>query len=94
MSKRFLLVSFATLWVYAAPCEAQQQEQDSLTALQERVEQLEAQLEQMADLVIRLEARLQLQEQRTLRGSPTGSHNHRPVEISNFDNEVLRVVRG
>ena len=51
-------------------------------------------VEQLTDLVIRLEARLRLQEQKTLTGAPSSRHQHRPVEISNFDNDVLRVVRG
>ena len=83
------------LFVLAVPCEAQEtQQQDSLAVLQQKVVELETQLEQTVDLILRLESRLQLQEQRTIRGLPSTNHQHRPVEISNFDNEVLRVVRG
>ena len=85
----------AVLLVIAVPCEAQEtQQQDSLAVLQQKVVELETQMEQMVDLILRLESRLQLQEQRTVRGLPSTNHQHRPIEISNFDNEVLRVVRG
>jgi hypothetical protein len=47
----------------------------------------------MTSMVVRLEARLQVQEQRALRDIQLSNHQHRPVEISNFDSEVLRVVR-
>ncbi len=92
MIQKLLLPVCVVLFAFAVPCEAQQQ-QDSLAVLQEKVKQLETQLERMTDLVIRLEGRLQLQEQKTLRGVQSSSHYHRPVEISNFDNEVLRIVR-
>ena len=93
MIEKLMTVMCVVVLVVAVPCEAQEQQQDSLAVLQEKVQQLETQLEQMTDLVIRLEARLQLQEQQTLRGVQSSNHNHRPVEISNFDNEVVRIVR-
>jgi len=92
MIKKLLPTLCAIILVVAVPCEAQQQ-QDSLTVLQEKVQQLETQLEQITDLVIRLEARLQLQEQNTLRGVQSSNHNHRPMEISNFESEIVRIVR-
>jgi hypothetical protein len=92
MIKKLLPILCAIILPVAVPCEAQEQ-QDSLVVLVEKVQQLETQLEQVTDLVIRLEARLQLQEQKTLGSMPSGSHSHRPVEISNFDNEVIRIVR-
>ena len=93
MIKKLLLPVCVALFASVVPCEAQEQQQDSLAVLQEKVEQLETQLERMTDLVLRLEGRLQLQEQKTLRGVQSSGHYHRPVEISNFDNEVLRIVR-
>ena len=95
MIEKLMTAMCVVVLVVAVPCEAQeqQQQQDSLAVLQEKVQQLETQLEQMTDLVIRLEARLQLQEQKMLRGVQSSNHNHRPVEISNFDNEVVRIVR-
>jgi len=92
MIKRLLPVLCVTIFSVAVPCEAQQQ-QDSLAVLQEKVQQLETQLEQMTDLVIRLEARLQLQEQKALGVVQSSNHHHRPMEISNFDSEVVRIVR-
>ena len=94
MTNKLLVLLSTGIIIFAAPATAQQQEQDSLKVLQQKVEQLEDQLEQMTDLVMRMEARLRLQEQRALTGRPSGNHQHRPVEISNFDNEVLRVIRG
>jgi hypothetical protein len=84
----------ALLFVLALPCEAQEIEQpDSLAILQHKVEQLQVQLEQLSGLVLRLESRLLIQEQRTARNVPEGNHSHRPMEISNLDNEVVRIVR-
>jgi hypothetical protein len=79
--------------LFTAPCEAQEAEQaDSLAALQQKVQELELQLVQLTGLVIRLESRLLIQEQKTVGGIQSGNHSHRSVEISNLDAEVVRIV--
>ncbi|UCG84743.1 MAG: hypothetical protein JSW71_12365 [Gemmatimonadota bacterium] len=98
MKQRPLLLS-VVLFVVTFPCEAQgvgvqeTQQRDSLTVLQQQVRELEQQLEQLTDLVVRLESRLLMQEQKTRAGMQSSNHSHRPIEISNLDNEVVRIVR-
>ena len=67
MIRRTLLL--CVLWLaITLPCEAQQVEQrDSLAVLQQKVQELDRQLQQLTDLVIRLESRLLIQEQRARR---------------------------
>ncbi len=93
MIRRILLL--CVLWlVIALPCEAQEAEQrDSLAVLQQKVQELERQMQQLTDLVIRLESRLLIQEQKVVGGIQSGSHSHRPMEISNLEAEVVRIVR-
>lgn len=93
MIRRTLLL--CVLWLaITLPCEAQQVEQrDSLAVLQQKVQELDRQLQQLTDLVIRLESRLLIQEQRAVGGIQSGNHSHRPAEISNLEAEVVRIVR-
>lgn len=82
----------ALLFVLALPCEAQEVEQrDSLAVLQHKVEELQVQLDQLNGLVLRLESRLLIQEQRVVAAGE--NHSHRATEISGLDNEVVRIVR-